>query len=162
MKIFDPKRHLPVGWDWENLRTWLYWGHFFSSLTIFTFASRYFDALSNLYIHIQQLDGTLVRQLDPNRTITPFWALMAGFPYFGLGCFLLVMLIQVWRHYSYHTRDSMAVYTMRRLPDPFELHRRCWTLPLLSCLAELLLFAVLTFLCWLLWRFATPAVCLPM
>jgi hypothetical protein len=33
--------------------------------------------------------------------------------------------------------------------------------PLLSAAAELLLFAILIGLCWLLWYFATPAVCLP-
>lgn len=162
MKIFDPKHHLPVGWDWEVTRNYLIWGHILSGLSIFSFIGRFSDALSNLYIHIQQLDGTLVRQLDPTRTIAPFRELMAGLPYLGLGCFLLVMAAQIRRYYSYHSRDTMAIYTMRRLPDKWELHRRCWTQPLLSSAAELLLFAVLTALCWLLWRFATPAVCLPM
>lgn len=161
MKIFDPKRHLPVGWDWENLRNNLLWGHSLTLVSLFAFLAGYFDARESLYSHTQDLTGRLTRELIPGRTITPFRELMGGFPLLVPACFLLAMAVQVWRHYSWHTRDSMAIYTMRRLPDRWELHRRCWTQPLLSSLAELLLFGLLTFLCWLLWRFATPAVCLP-
>lgn len=161
MKIFDPKRHLPVGWDWEELRANLSRGHLFSSLTMLVFLARYSNARSALYKSIVYPDGTLVRELIPGGTIVPFSQLMTGLPFLGMWCYLLLMCVQVWRHYSYHTRDSMAVYTMRRLPDPFELHRRCWTLPLLSAVAELLLFGVLTLLCAALWWFATPAPCRP-
>lgn len=71
------------------------------------------------------------------------------------------MPLLVWRYYASHTQGSMAVYTMRRLPDKWEYHRRCWTQPILSAAAELLIFAVLAGLCWLLWYFATPAPCRP-
>ena len=161
MKKFDPKRHLPVGWDWETLRTWLCWGHGISAMTIFSFFPRYFDARRALYDYTQRLDGTMEQVLVAGRTITPFWELMAGTPYLGMWCFLVLMAMQLWRHYSYHTRDAMPIYLMRRLPDKWELHRRCWTVPALSALAEVLLFAVLTGLCFLLWWFATPAPCRP-
>ena len=35
MKIFDPKRHLPAGFDWEPTRDGLIWGHILSGLTLF-------------------------------------------------------------------------------------------------------------------------------
>ena len=71
------------------------------------------------------------------------------------------MPLLVWRYYHFHTQGAMSIYTMRRLPDPREYHRRCWMQPILSAAAELLLFAILIGLCWLLWYFGTPAVCLP-
>ena len=69
MKIFDPERHLPVGWEWESTRFYLIWGHILSGLTIFSFVSRYSYALDDLYTHIQGPGGTLIRTLVPTRTI---------------------------------------------------------------------------------------------
>lgn len=161
MKIFDPKRHLPVGWDWEDLRGTLYWFHGLSTLPVLAFFGRYIDALDALY-HTVWISQTETRwELDPNRTIAPFGELMAGLPRLGLWCFLALMGVQIYRHYTYHTRDAMTIYTMRRLPDKWELHRRCLTQPILSILAELLLFAVLTALCWLAYYFWTPVPCRP-
>ena len=161
MTIFDPKRHLPAGFDWEPTRDGLIWGHILSGLTLFSFVGRYSQALDDLYTHIQGPDGTLIRKLVTTRTIAPFGELIWGTPLLGAWIFLAVMPLLIWRYYQFHTRDSMSVYTMRRLPDRWEYPRRCWTQPVLSAIAELLLFAVLIGLCWLIWRFATPEVCLP-
>ncbi len=161
MKIFDPKRHLPLGWEWEATQFYLIWGHILSTLSILGFLSRYSHALDALYVHREGLGGTLIRELVPTRTIAPFGELIEGFPLLGLWIFLAVMPLLVWRYYASHTQGAMAVYTMRRLPDPTEYHRRCWTQPILSAAAELLIFALLIGACWLLWRFATPVVCLP-
>lgn len=162
MKIFDPKRHLPPGWDWENLKANLCWGHVFSAMTMLSFLPDYFRARETLYIFTQQPGGTVIRELVPSRTIAPFLSLLQGWPLTGMWIFSLLMLFQVWRYYQSFSQGAMSIYTMRRLPDRWELHRRCWTQPLLSVLAEALLFAVLTGLCWLLWWFATPAPCRPL
>ena len=161
MKIFDPKRHLPVGWEWENTKTGMIWGHILSGLSLFGFFGRFSDALDALYFHREGPNGTLIPVLDPTRTIAPFSELTRGTPLFGLWIFLAVMPILVWRYYRFHTQDAMSVYTMRRLPDRWEYHRRCWTQPILSAMAELLLYAVLIGLCWLVWYFATPVPCRP-
>ena len=161
MKIFDPKRHLPVGWEWENTKTGMIWGHILSGLSLFGFFGRFSDALDALYFHREGPNGTLIPVLDPTRTIAPFSELTRGTPLFGLWIFLAVMPLMVWRYYRFHTQEAMSVYTMRRLPDRWEYHRRCWTQPILSAIAELLLYALLTALCWLIWYFATPAPCRP-
>ena len=161
MKTFDPKRHLPVGWEWENTKTGLIWGHILSGLSLFSFLRRYSLALDSLYTQVWATSGTYIRKLDPTRTIAPFSELTRGTPLFGLWIFLAVMPILVWRYYRFHTQDAMSVYTMRRLPDRWEYHRRCWTQPILSAMAELLLYALLTALCWLVWYFATPVPCRP-
>lgn len=161
MKIFDPDRHLPLGWEWDSTRTALNWGHFFSTLPLLTFLPRYSDSLEALYRYIDRSDGTLYRELVPGRTIAPFRELLAGWPLIGLWLFLAVMPLLVLRYYRSHTQGAMSVYTMRRLPDRWELHRRCWIQPLCSAALELAIYAVLVGLCWLLWRFLTPAACLP-
>ena len=161
MKIFDPKRHLPVGWDWENTQAKLFLWHGLSTMTLIGFLNGYIDARSLLYSLVPGPTGTYIPELDPTRTILPFWDLLGGTPLWGLWIFLAMMPLLVWRYYHSHTQGTMAVYTMRRLPDPTEYHLRCWTQPVLSALAELALYAVLIGLCWLIWYFATPAPCRP-
>ena len=161
MKIFDPKRHLPLGWEWEQTQDRLIWGHLLSGLSILGFLVRYSYALDALYFYQDGPGGTLIRELDPNRTIAPFRELISGAPLLGMWLFLGMMPLLVWRYYRFHSQGAMAVYTMRRLPNPFEYHRRCWTQPFLSALAELAFYGLLMGLCWLLWRFVTPAACLP-
>ena len=161
MKIFDPKRHLPVGWDWENTQAKLIVWHCRSALTLFGFLNGYVDARALLYNHVPGPTGTYIPELDPTRTILPFRDLMGGTPLLGLWFFLAAMPVMVLRYYSFHMQDSMSIYTMRRLPDRWEYHRRCWIQPILSALAEFALYGVLMALCWLLWYFATPAPCRP-
>lgn len=162
MKFFDEKRHLPPGWDWDNTKALLAWLHSLSPLTLLIFTGRYFDARSALYEIIQNANGTVTRHLVEGRQMLPFWELMTGSPLWGLWIFLALMIAQGLRHRRFFTQGSMSIYTMRRLPDKWELHRRCWTVPVLSAVAELLIFAVGIILCWLLWRFATPTGHLPM
>ena len=64
-------------------------------------------------------------------------------------------------HYRSFYTPSSSIYVMRRLPDAGELHRRCWGMPLLAMAAGAVLAVVLTVLYWLVYRFATPAECLP-
>ena len=64
--------------------------------------------------------------------------------------------------YSSYYQGSRSIYLMRRLPDGRSLLRRqVWTAPVCWALTILLSGAVLLGLCWLLWRFKTPAECLP-
>ena len=161
MKIFDSKRHLPPGWDWENLKSGLLFGHLFSCLTMLSFLPRYLEARDALFAYTQSPSGSLIRELVPTRTISPFRAILQGWPLTGMWIFLIFMVFQILRYYSSFTSGAMSIYTMRRLPDKWELHRRCWMQPLLSALAEALLFLTLAGLCWLVWYFATPAPCRP-
>ena len=80
MKIFDPKRHLPLGWEWEQTQDRLIWGHLLSGLSILGFLVRYSYALDALYFYQEGPGGTLIRELDPNRTIAPFRELISGAP----------------------------------------------------------------------------------
>ena len=75
MKIFDPKRHLPVGWDWENTQAKLFLWHGLSTMTLIGFLDGYIDARDLLYNLVPGPTGTYIPELDPTRTILPFWAM---------------------------------------------------------------------------------------
>ena len=76
-------------------------------------------------------------------------------PWFLLfGVILLGCIIAIVTFYLYHRQGSMSIYTMRRLPDRWDLHRRCLTVPLLSALLAIVIAALLmalyyAFYCWL-------------
>ena len=161
MKTFDAKKLLPPGWDWENLRYSLRLYHGLSLMSLFAFLTRYANAWNLLYVQRLQSNGITVKELRPGAVIAPFRELMAGMPYLGLWCFAILMAIQVWRHYSYHTQGSHSVYLMRRLPDRWEYHRRCWAIPMLAMVRELVFFAIGTAACGLIYLLATPKGCLP-
>ena len=160
-KTFDLKSMLPVGWDDKATADSLVLLHLGSVLSILAFLWKYLNARADLYIQIPGSVNFYSFDLDPTRTIVPFRELISGGPLLGCWCFLVINVIQVWSHYRYHFQDSMSIYTMRRLPDRWELHRRCWTQPVLSALTELLIFMVLTVLCAMLYYFATPVPCRP-
>ena len=75
---------------------------------------------------------------------------------------LLLALLSAAILYSSYYLGGRSIYLMRRLPDGRSLLRRqVWTAPVCWALTILLSGAVLLGLCWLLWRFKTPAECLP-
>ena len=60
----------------------------------------------------------------------------------GFAILAACMLLAAAAHYLYHLQGSKSIYLMRRLPDRWELHRRCLALPALGaalCLAAALL-----------------------
>ncbi|MCI5688305.1 MAG: hypothetical protein MR303_07455 [Emergencia sp.] len=83
-------------------------------------------------------------------------AVMENFPELCEDCltgFLILAFIAIpWSiyHYNYHSKESMSIYLMKRLPQRHELLKRCICLPLLSIVftaaaafaATLLLFGI--------------------
>lgn len=81
------------------------------------------------------------------------------FPIVPLGFWLVVIIMpmKVWDYYLYHHKQSKSIYLMRRLGDPNELRRRCWTVPLCTAVLSLLLAAGTTALCYWIYMTCTPA-----
>ena len=79
----------------------------------------------------------------------------AHFTLLFLGAALLAFV-----NYSNFRNGSKSVYLMRRLPDKWEYHRRCLTLPLLTILAGLVSIPILLGLFYALYLHATPEQCL--
>lgn len=116
---------------------------------------------SRAYQALFQNWGTRYQTLDPT-------VLMLRFGSFALdviriiAALMVIALLSAVMLYSSYYQGSRSIYLMRRLPDGRSLLRRqVWTAPVCWALTILLSGAVLLGLCWLLWRFKTPAECLP-
>ena len=102
----------------------------------------------------------LVRKtLLPDRMMEDFYTIWDGTLFlFGLTAFCMLPLA-LW-HYWYHFRESRSIYLMRRLPDRWDLWRRCLTLPLLGLTACLVLAVMNTLLFYAVYHVFTPEPCL--
>lgn len=70
------------------------------------------------------------------------------------------MLALIIYHYAYHHQGTKSIYLMRRLPNRWERHRRCITLPLLAALVCLLAALVLLLIYYIIYMAFTPQQCL--
>ena len=154
MKL-DLSRHAPPGYDLRAEKGMFIGGMALSILyALFTFGSRFSNQLTELY----RVEGTVrvlkdgaimpdfVEILDG--TLTPFWLLSV--------CFLA----QIVSHYAYHFNETKSIYTMRRLPNRRELHRRCLTLPVLAAAIFLIMAFVFLLIFYADYMIVTPDVCL--
>ena len=147
---------VPPGLDWRTERSWVVWGLILGTLwSAIVFWSRLDNARDRLY---DWVGGQ--RVLVESRTIDPFPELldqaMAGFL---LGMALTIPLACY--HYAYHYLGSRSIYLMRRLPDRWDLWRRCLTVPVLLAVLCLVAIELLTILHFLMFLLLTPSSCLP-
>lgn len=154
MKRLDLKRYTPPGYT--------------SSLTflnIFALISATIKTIA-LPIHITAArnalyhQGRLVLGLIPGAKMAPYRALIGdSFSLFPL--FWLLMGLEVVSCYQFFRQGSKSIYLMRRLPDPWELHRRCWGRPLIYTAGSLVLMGGILVFYYLLYLLLTPKGCLP-
>ena len=119
-----------------------------------SFLFRYAAAYNALYIWSRG-----ERKLVENAMMPSFIRLIDG-AFLGFAVLAVCILAMVIYHYAYHYQGSKSIYLMRRLPSRWELHRRCWTLPvleLLGCLAGVL---VLLLAYFAVYQCFTPTQCL--
>lgn len=114
----------------------------------------YTMAVSRLYL---TMNGQ--RILDPAARMADFGQV---FQFTPAGYLILAvwLLTRGFWFQAYHRQGSMSIYLMRRLPDPREYTRRCWTVPLAGIGGCLVLTVVTTALCYLIYVKCTPASCL--
>lgn len=116
---------------------------------------RIFDARYNLYE--RQGSASVLRQ---GAAMPAFRSLWRGAPV-GFQLLALVMPAMALWHYLYHYRETRSIYLMRRLPDPWVLHRRCLTLPAAGLLICGLAALCQLFICYGIYLLAAPEGCLP-
>ena len=81
----------------------------------------------------------------------------------GLLGFLIVsalMIAAAVMHYVYHFHESKSIYTMRRLPSRWELHRRCLTLPAVGLVISAITAMIFLVAFYAIYMNMTPDVCL--
>lgn len=118
----------------------------------------FFQAYSREYnrlFHIEYGKKVLIE----GRTMADFYVVLKGtFNGFIVAIFIFICLIIL--HYGYHYKDSKSIYTMKRLPDRYELHKRCFTVPLIGIVVSIILITALLLLFYNYYMIKTPADCL--
>ena len=105
--------------------------------------------------------GTKRQRIAPGMIIPRFdrYAILTAYV---IGGALVLTLASAALLYSSYYQGSRSIYLMRRLPDGRSLLRRqIWSVPLRVMGLLLLLGVVMLAATWLVWRFVTPAQCLP-
>lgn len=152
----DWNRYVPPGMDGGQVRSWLGWLLLIGSLGSLQFLDQYLRARNVMY----GLTTTGRRYRRPGAMMRPFRDVLGG-SFIPMAAMIPVILAVAVYLYLYFYRTSRSIYTMKRLPDRWELPRRCLTLPVGALLMAAVLTAALTGVYYLIWRFCTPAACLP-
>lgn len=157
MKKLLPESCFPVGADRKKLLSRYALGlSAASGFSAVVFLARFFTARAELY----RTDGSGKRILREGFSMAPFGdRLGVGFAGFAALALALV-LFAIFSYGKYYSGGSRSIYLMRRLPDPFEMHRRCLTLPALGLLAAAAAAAVLLWIYYVVYITATPSACL--
>lgn len=155
MKI-NWNRWVPLGLNGGRIRNWLcfFWGCALGYGMI-RFVSRLSNAVQKLYVW-----KNTRRYLIPGAVIAPFSELLKGC-LAGHWLLAAAMPAAAMVLYLFHYQNGRSIYTMKRLPDRWELWRRVGTLPLTMTLLSLLSAPVMTGVYYLLYVLATPKGCLP-
>ena len=160
MKRIDWNRYTPPGREKSDFAAmfwlWLSGGVLWS----LRFIGNYIGAWNQLYEYRGMIAQSGNRVLISGRVIAPFREILEDSMNLFPVCFLFLAL-DVMASYYYFKKDTMSIYLMRRLPDRWELHRRCWGKPLILSGLCLLIQAGLIALYFLIYLVFTPRGHLP-
>lgn len=148
------RKIIPVGIKVET-EIWI----FFSALAVgICRALLFFQAYIREYNRLFDIEYGK-RVLIKSRMMRDFFEILDGtFDGFIIAIFAFICLIMF--HYGYHYKDSRSIYTMKRLPNKFELHIRCFTVPVIGITVSIVISALLLVLFYLYYISKTPAECL--
>lgn len=154
MKRLDLKRYTPAGYASPNAVVSI-GALIFALIKTIELPFNIIGARNALYP-----DGRLVLGVIPGAKMAPYLSLVEdSFSLFPL--FWGFMLLEVIDCYLYHRKGAMSIYLMRRLPDKWELHRRCWGRPLIYTAGSIGLMGLILLFYYMIYLLLTPAVCLP-
>lgn len=148
-------RFLPLTLSRRSVIRGLATGILAGFLCNFSFLNSYGDARLDLYYITPSQ-----RILRPDAVMPPFSSLL-GISLYGCLAAALAMIPVAWVFWNSHTMGSKSIYTMRRLPNRWELHRRCFTVPALAAVGYLLLAVILWGVDFSIYWNCTPPSCLP-
>jgi len=141
---------VPPGRNGTLQRNWLLGGLAAAFVcTILFFLSEYGEHKAMLELAEKMYPG------GPGQLLPDFEWLVAV-PSLSFAVVFGVALPQICYNYIYTRRGSRSDYTLRRLPDKWEWHRRCLAVPVLAVSGGMLLLALALVLCFLIYQFATP------
>lgn len=156
MKRLELDRYAPVGSDWRQELKYFAGGLAAALLYSLRFPLRLRDAYELLY-RTSPLTGTRVLRQG---ALMPDFAELIDRCLLGFPLAALMMAVFAALHYAYHRRGARSDYTMRRLPDRWELHRRCLAIPVCAVVLCLALWAAMLLAYFGIYMAVTPEPCL--
>lgn len=160
-KQINLSKYAPCGFELKH-EIRIFTGGMISSIL---FGCLYFKRLYDTWYELWELvweDGEMVRKgVRDGAVMRDFVELfyhpnaLAGFLIVAF-CMAAFMVL----HYAYHYQDSKSIYVMRRLPDKWELHRRCAVLPLIGIGISLITAFLFLVLCYGVYMKVTPPECI--
>jgi len=153
MKL-DLSHHAPLGINLQREQRFFTTGIICSIFYSLIFLPRYQQAHSMLY-HWKGDKCVLI----PGAIIEDFGVLLEN-ALVGFLILALCMLALIVYHYAYHYQGSKSIYLMKRLPNRWEMHRRCITLPLLAALICLIAAIAFLLIYFGIYMVFTPKECL--
>ena len=126
-----------------------------SLLRSFDFLMDYHNAYENLF----QWSGGDKKVLWQGAIMPDFVEILGESLGWFFGYCILFLAAVVW-NYLYYYQDSKSIYLMKRLPNPLELHRRAWTLPLIAVGTTILFSFVVLVLYFGIYMIFTPEECI--
>ena len=150
------ERYAPAGFPiMQEIKVFI-WTLGISAIFSMGFLIRYFDARNELYDIT--ITGQKVLNID---AVMPHMSVLVGNAFIGFYLLSLLALAGAIYHYLFHSQGSKSIYLMRRLPNRWEFHKRCLTLPILAIVAGFLCALLLYLLYYLIYMCCTPTMCLP-
>ncbi len=145
---------VPPGAELQQELKWIKTGLFIS----FLFSLIYFINLMNEYQSLFVTVGH--KKLLIDGVIMKDFVDILGSSLIGFFIVALGMIAVLVYHFLYHYQGSKSIYLMKRLPDRWELWRRCLSLPVLTAGLSLCTFAVLLIAYFGIYMAVTPESCL--
>lgn len=151
----DWDRYVPAGLEGRRERGWVRGGLIAGAIwSLLLFLACYCNEIIQVRAR-EKMDDPLAFMPDAYK-IASFDSLLIH-NFIGFAVFALCMLPLALRYYLLHYQGGRSIYLMRRLPDRWELHRRCLTLPLLGLVLSAVTPVVLAVLYFCIYQFCTPA-----
>ena len=148
-------KYAPLGIPYEkHIRGFLALVASATMCTMFFFL-QYSNALERLYVYRA---GKKV--LKEGAIIDSFGQITEGLFLMGYAISVAVLLMVIY-YYLYHYQGSKMMYLMKRLPDKWDVHRRCITLPVTGAVLMAVWMKVLEMLYYAIYIIFTPSQCLP-
>ncbi len=153
MKL-KPTDYIPAGIDYHQELKWVVSGLIISTL----FSLKYLIALGNEYDRLFQY--VHFKRILIEGAKMPDYIDILGSSLIGFFIISLASVGLLGYHYLYHYQDSKSIYLMRRLPNRFELLKRCISLPVAIILTSLVISFLLLLIYYVIYLIATPDICL--
>ena len=148
--------HAPLGIELANEVMIYVSAMTLSLLYSLIYLGNYISERNNLYEKIGEK-----QVLRTGAKMPEFEALIEG-RMIGFGIVIVILICISVYHYIYHYMDSKLVYLMKRLPNKWEMHKRCLVIPVAGIIITIVCMILLWFLYYGIYLVFTPQQCLPL